>query len=96
MALVRRLFPEDRMPRDGERSETLLARPGLRLERILSAPGAAAGPFDQANDEWVLLLQGEARLEVAGETVVLTAGEALWVLYTSVRPPCIWLALHLG
>jgi cupin 2 domain-containing protein len=104
MALVRRLFPEDRIPREGERAETLLARPGVQLERILSAPGSAAGPFEQASDEWVLLLQGEARLEVAGETLVLGAGEALWlpahcehrVLYTSVRPPCIWLALHLG
>ena len=103
MERIRRLFPESAMPADGERCETLLERPGLRLERILSAPGSASGRSDQAADEWVLLVQGRARLEVAGERVELHAGEALWlpahclhrVLDTSTDPPCIWLALHL-
>ena len=44
---VRRLFPEPDIPPKGERLETLLERVGLRIERILSAPGSASGPYDQ-------------------------------------------------
>jgi cupin 2 domain-containing protein len=100
---VRRLFPESGVPPRGERIETLLARSGVRIERILSAPGSASGPYDQERDEWVLLLQGRALLEVEGERVELDAGEALWlparrvhsVLDTSEDPPCVWLAVHI-
>lgn len=100
---TRRLFPELDIPTRGERIETLLKRGDLRIERILSAPGSTSGPYDQARDEWVLLLQGWALLEVEGERVELTAGEALWlpahrvhsVLDTSADPPCVWLAVHL-
>ena len=100
---IRRLFPEPEMPARGERFETLLESGKLRIERILSAPGSASGPYDQERDEWVLLLQGSAVLEVEGERVELTAGEALWlpahtvhrVLDTSDDPPCVWLAVHI-
>ncbi len=100
---VQRLFPEPDIPMEGERFEELLARGQVRVERILSAPGSASGPYDQEQDEWLLLLQGRALLEVAGERVELKAGESLFlpahtlhsVLDTSGNPPCIWLALHL-
>jgi cupin 2 domain-containing protein len=98
------LFPATNIPEAGERFEDLLIRNDVRIERILSAPGSASGPYDQAHDEWVLLLQGQAVLEMAGERVELTAGEMLdipartvhSVLNTSTEPPCIWLAVHLG
>ena len=48
----------------------LLKRPGLRLERIVST-GQCSPPdfwYDQPEGEWVLLLQGEARLRFADET----------------------------
>lgn len=97
-----RIFPAT-APASGERFETLLERRNLRIERILSAPGSASGPYDQPQDEWVLLAQGQARLEVDGEPVTLTAGEALFlsahtphrVLDTSADPPCVWLAVHI-
>jgi cupin 2 domain-containing protein len=81
----------------------LLDAQHLSIERILSAPGAASGPYDQTQDEWVLLLQGEALMEVAGERVALTAGQAIHlpahcihqVLNTSTEPPCLWLAVHI-
>ena len=48
----------------------LLARPGLRIERIVST-GQASPPgfwYDQAHDEWVILLSGAAGLAIDGET----------------------------
>jgi cupin 2 domain-containing protein len=53
----------------GECVDLLLARPGLRIERIVSH-GQASPPgfwYDQAEGEWVLLLAGTARLRFADE-----------------------------
>jgi cupin 2 domain-containing protein len=101
---TRRLFPDFDLPMEGERFEELLSRKNVHIERILSTPGSSSGPYDQAQDEWVLLLQGRALLEVAEQQVVLEAGESLFlpahtihsVLDTSADPPCIWLAIHIG
>jgi len=53
---------------DIERFDDLLARPGVRIERIVSTGQATpAGTWlDQAWDEWVLLVEGAAGLEIAG------------------------------
>ena len=59
--------------------------------------------YDQENDEWVVLLQGSARLAYTdGTEVALKAGDYLLlparkkhrVNFTSSAPPCIWLAIH--
>ncbi|MBK8481636.1 MAG: cupin domain-containing protein [Proteobacteria bacterium] len=88
-----------------ERSELLAEGPGARIERIVSSghrtPDGAW--YDQPRDEWVVLLQGAARLGYAdGTTRELRAGD--WLLLpahcrhrveqTSSAPPCIWLAVH--
>src|SRR5258708_1087014 len=52
-----------------EQTETVLTRPGLRLERIVSL-GQASPPgfwYDQAEGEWVLMLAGAAKLRFADE-----------------------------
>jgi cupin 2 domain-containing protein len=100
---VMQLFPDSDIPTTGERFEELLTRRNVRIERIVSAPGSVSGPYDQIQNEWVLLLQGRALLDVDGERLELQAGEALFlpahclhrVLDTSAEPPCIWLAVHI-
>ena len=96
-----RLPPE---PPTAEVSELLLQRPGIRLERILST-GQASPPgfwYDQAEDEWVAVLQGEGVLQWedgrltelrAGDWLLIPAHQKHRVECTSVEPPCIWLAL---
>lgn len=52
-----------------EQFHELLARPGLRIERIVSS-GQCSPPdfwYDQAEGEWVVVLQGEAKLRFADE-----------------------------
>ncbi len=52
-------------PDGGERSEEILRRPGVRLEAILSE-GHISPPdfwYDQDEDEWVAVLQGEGEIE---------------------------------
>jgi len=68
-------------PEAAEQFAELLARPGLRIERIISS-GQCSPPdfwYDQSEGEWVLLLQGEAKLRLADEAVArhLKAGDFL-------------------
>ncbi|MDY0104540.1 MAG: cupin domain-containing protein [Lentimicrobium sp.] len=59
--------------------------------------------YDQEKDEWVVLLQGDARLAFpdgtetalkAGDYLLLPAHKKHRVNFTSTAPPCIWLAIH--
>lgn len=86
--------------------ETLLEQPGVRLERILSR-GQVTPPgqwYDQDGDEWVLLLQGQARLAFSdGSQLTMEPGDWVYierhrrhrVEYTSAEPAAVWLGLHL-
>jgi cupin 2 domain-containing protein len=88
-----------------ERVDTLLTRPGLRIERIVSR-GQASPPgfwYDQAEAEWVLVLAGAARLRFAGETEARILGPGDWVDiaphrrhrvdWTDPVVPTVWLAI---
>ena len=89
---------------DEEIFEELLRTPSFRMERIVSS-GQASPPgfwYDQEEDEWVALLQGEAALEFedgsadklrSGDWVFLPAHMRHRVASTSKEPPCIWLAV---
>jgi cupin 2 domain-containing protein len=89
-------------PGSGEVFEDLLRLGPVRLERIVSSPFPDDKLYDQGWDEWVLLLQGEARLWVEGEELALGAGDSLFipahrlhrVLHTSAEPLCVWLSVQ--
>jgi cupin 2 domain-containing protein len=88
-----------------ERVETLAATPSMRILRIVSIahttpPGTW---YDQADTEWVLLVQGQARVVFeregtrslkAGDYLLIPAGCRHRVEWTSTAPPAIWLAIH--
>jgi cupin 2 domain-containing protein len=93
-------------PEVAEHIETLLARPGLRIERIVST-GQASPPgfwYEQADAEWVLLVSGEAllRFEDEAEARRLLPGDWLniepmrrhRVDWTATDVPTVWLAVH--
>jgi cupin 2 domain-containing protein len=92
---------------EDESFESILSRPGLRIERIVSY-GHATPPdrlYEQDEDEWVLLLAGAARLWLDGEgEATLAPGDHLLipahrrhrVTWTSPGVPTIWLAVHFG
>ena len=84
----------------------LLERPGLRIERIVST-GQCSPPgfwYDQPDGEWVLLIQGSARLQFADEpeTRTLNPGDFIDIAahrrhrvdWTAPGEPTIWLAIH--
>lgn len=89
-----------------ERFETLLETPTFRLERILSLGHATPRGqwYDQDWDEWVMVLQGAARLAIEGRTepvelhpgdnVLLPAHCRHRVEWTPSDRVTVWLALH--
>jgi len=97
------LFADLPVPATGEAFETLLHHRNLVIERIASSATPEPCLYDQVQDEWVLLVQGQATLELAGESLTLGPGDHLFipagtphrVLVTSVEPPCLWLVVHL-
>jgi cupin 2 domain-containing protein len=85
--------------------EELAGGEGMRIERIVSTGQASPADqwYAQPDDEWVVLLQGEAELAYvdgsrlrlgAGDHVMIPAGERHRVEWTREDPPCIWLAVH--
>ena len=89
---------------DKEEFTELLGSSDVRIERIVST-GQATPPgqwYDQPEDEWVVLIQGEAVLQYeSGETLRMSAGDHILlparcrhrVAYTSTQPPCIWITV---
>ena len=85
--------------------DNLLARPRIRIERIVSF-GQANPPgfwYDQEEGEWVLVLAGAARLRFADESEARLLGPGDWldiiphrrhrVDWTDPMTPTIWLAI---
>lgn len=99
----RHLFTPETAVTQGERFETWLTCRNVVIERIVSSDAVEPTLYHQVQDEWIVLLQGHATLEVAGKTLALTAGDTLFipaqtphqVLSTSQTPHCIWLAVHI-
>jgi cupin 2 domain-containing protein len=97
-------------PRDPDREDfaNLLQVPGLRIERIVSHGQASPAGFwyEQGWDEWVIVLQGTASLQIEGRAgpLRLAAGDHCWlpagcrhrVAATAPDGPTVWLAVHRG
>jgi cupin 2 domain-containing protein len=91
-------FPE-------ELSQTLLSTPSFRIERIVSRGHCSDSGFwfDQPQDEWVILLKGQARLRFfdgrifelgAGDYLLIPAHCQHSVVWTTPAEESIWLAVH--
>jgi cupin 2 domain-containing protein len=95
------LFADAEPPAEGERFDALLAHGKLVVERIVSSARLSPSEYVQVQDEWVVLLRGEALLEVSGEPVPLAEGDYLFLPagtpHTVKRASqgAIWLAVHL-
>lgn len=89
-----------------EQFADILQRPGLRIERIVSTGQASPEGFwyDQPEGEWVVVLQGEAKLRFADEADArhLKTGEFIDIAphrrhrveWTDPDRPTVWLAVH--
>lgn len=103
--LANNLFSDLPTDLSSEVFETLATGKQLRIERIVSH-GHASAPeewYDQADNEWVILLQGEAQLVFddgvtttlqPGDYVTIPAHQKHRVEWTAPEKTTIWLAIH--
>ena len=98
---VDNLYTNATPPDHGERFDTILNHRNLLIERIVSSSRITPQAYVQTQDEWVLLVQGEASISVAGESVSLKAGDHLFLpagvphTVESTSDGAVWLAVHL-
>jgi cupin 2 domain-containing protein len=98
---IRNLFENAAPPTNGERFETLLQHKNLVIERICSSADIPLTRYVQSQDEWVLLVQGTAEIEIDGTVESLKSGD--YVFLPTNTPHCVqkvsegalWLAVHL-
>jgi len=99
----------DDLPRhaDVELFSELFSRKSVRIERIVSTGQStpADKPYDQDQDEWVLLVAGSAGLWIEGEGerdlrpgdyAFIPADRLHRVTWTAKDEPTVWLAVHLS
>ena len=95
------LFGDAQTPREGERLETILSHRNVVIERIISSANVSPHEYVQDQDEWVLLLKGEAVIQMADESISLKSGDYLFLPanapHTVERTSegAMWLAVHL-
>jgi cupin 2 domain-containing protein len=97
-----RLEDASAAPAVGERFVRLVELPEATIEQILSGELAEPATFEQSHDEWVVLIDGGARMLVDGTEVELRPGD--WLLLSAgcphsvleTQPGTSWLAVHLA
>ncbi len=80
--------------------EMLKENENVRIEKIIST-GQTTEWMKQEQEEFVMLIQGEAIIEYenknqelrAGDTVIIKKNEKHRVAYTSENPCCIWICV---
>lgn len=83
--------------------ETIISKPNIKIERIISK-GHKSEPdfwYDQDQSEWIMILLGEARLEFEDKTIHLKPGNYLNIAahqrhridWTTPEEETIWLAV---
>lgn len=95
------LYADSAPPASGERFEPLLQHRNLTVERIVSSADTTPTEYVQPQDEWVVLLRGDATLDVAGDAIELRAGDYVFLpagtphTVRRVSDGALWLAVHL-
>ncbi len=100
---VDNIFAQITKASEEEQFNLIFKSPNCRIDRIISAGHSSPKGFwyDQENDEFIMLLQGEAILEFEDRMVNLKAGDYMHipknckhrVEKTSIDPVCIWLCV---
>jgi cupin 2 domain-containing protein len=101
---VKNIFAHRALASEGENFLTLFENSSVKIEKIVSHSHSSPAGFwyDQAEDEWVIVLRGAAALEfVSGEIVEMKEGDYL-IIPRGLRhrlartgENTVWLAAHL-
>ena len=88
-------------PRVGEDFYTLFEYKNIKIVRIVSSEEIDTKLYNQKEDEWVVLLKGEAILELDGKKRDLKVGESLFIpantphRVLATESGTLWIAIHI-
>jgi cupin 2 domain-containing protein len=88
-------------PQSGETFTTLLEHKNIKINRIVSSSELVPVEYMQEEDEWLVLLEGEATLLIENKEKVLTKGETLFIpakvphTVLKTNNDTIWLTVHI-
>ncbi len=88
-------------PQSGETFTTLLEYKNIKINRIVSSDNVEVTEYIQEEDEWLVLLEGEATLLLNNEKRELTKGDTLFIPSNAVhrvlstRTNTLWLTVHI-
>ncbi len=98
---MKNLFDIKELPKQGEEIETVFHYNNIEIKRILSSDQLHQATFCQSEAEWVMLLEGEAKIFMNGRISVLNKGEYLFIppmcehTIVDVKEGTVWLAIHI-
>ncbi len=90
------------IPEKDEIFDTLLEHKNIKIIRIVSSDKLEEKEYCQAEDEWVIVLEGEATLIVNGEKIHLLKGDSIFIPAQSkhtilaTKSGTLWLAIHIN
>ncbi|SFV69621.1 Uncharacterized conserved protein [hydrothermal vent metagenome] len=89
-------------PQKGETFHTLLEHKNIKISRIISADTLEDKEYIQKEDEWVIILEGKAILEIEKKEIVLEKGEHIFISAYSphrvlqTEQGTLWLAVYIS
>ena len=89
------------IPKDGETFTTLLEHKNIKINHIVSSSNVKPVEYTQDEDEWLILLEGEATLFIGNEKRVLNKGETLFIpakvphKVLKTNDGTVWLTVHI-
>jgi cupin 2 domain-containing protein len=107
MPIIENIFSKIPEQVPDELFQTLLSNKQIKIERIISKGQSSSvnNWYDQIQDEWIILLEGQAKLQFENNTTLLNLnpGDYLFipahskhrVHWTDPTITTIWLAIHI-
>jgi len=89
-----------KIPNIGEDFTTLFEKEKIKIVRIVSSDTLETKEYCQEEDEFVLLLEGSAKLDLDGRVVALNRGDTLYIPAKSKHKVLatdkgtLWIAIH--
>lgn len=91
----------NKTPKIGEVFNTLLEHKNIKIIQIVSSDSFDSIEYCQEEDEWVVLLEGEATLRLEDREITLIKGESLFIpaktahQILEMKHGTVWLAVHI-
>ena len=88
-------------PQSGETFTTLLEHKNIKINRIVSSDDLDETEYIQEEDEWVVVLEGQATLLLNDEKKTLIKGDTLFLpsktshRVLSTKSGTVWLTVHI-